>query len=247
MHRLLGRVFASLVAFLAAAAPDAWAQTKPSDSTDATRVPMARIPTQYDVSRAFPAGAREQGVPGRADLSCVVRPSGSLTNCSVLSEAPSGWGFGEAALNLSLSFRVAGGFPGRRIEAGSRVTVPVRMYSRYWYALDPPSEPGTAPRWSVRTPMPTDLIVYRDRYPRNAGLDGLAGWVLLSCLPTSGGWMSDCKVQEEDPAGMGFAKAGIALMHDGAYHMEPSAARHAISEGKRVLVPLTFNPGIPAS
>ncbi len=248
MQSPLRRVFAVVAVLVAMAASGAGAQTKaaegPGGTKDEAWAPMAHIPNRYAVSLAFPARARTLGVSGRAELSCIVRRSGSITNCSVLSETPSGWGFGEGALKLSYAFSVLMNFPGHPIEAGSRVTVPVRMYSPYWYALDPPSEPGTAPNWSSRRPMVNDTIEYGHRYPRKAASEGIAGWVLLSCAPTSSSWLSQCAAVEEDPVGMGFAQAGIALVRDGDYHVESSAAHQMMSEGKKVLVPLMFNPGI---
>jgi protein TonB len=53
-------------------------------------------PLQY-----YPPRARAEGVQGRATLACTQRPDGSFAKCSVISEAPAGYGFGDAALAMS--------------------------------------------------------------------------------------------------------------------------------------------------
>ena len=61
-----------------------------------------------DMDAAFPATAAASGVTGgMARLDCDVRQDGSLTDCRVSEERPSGMGFGEAALSVAHLFSLA--------------------------------------------------------------------------------------------------------------------------------------------
>jgi periplasmic protein TonB len=53
-----------------------------------------------DLSRYYPRRALERGVEGQAILNCLVSTTGALS-CTVASETPAGWEFGEAALRIS--------------------------------------------------------------------------------------------------------------------------------------------------
>lgn len=57
-----------------------------------------RRPT--DLGRYYPRRALERGVEGQAVLNCLVSTTGALS-CTVLSETPHDWGFGEAALRIA--------------------------------------------------------------------------------------------------------------------------------------------------
>ena len=61
-----------------------------------------------EMDAAFPARAAASGVTGgSARLDCDVRQDGSLTDCRVSEENPSGMGFGDAALSVAHLFRLA--------------------------------------------------------------------------------------------------------------------------------------------
>ena len=48
----------------------------------------------------YPAEARRRGrLPGRVQLSCIVKTDGLVRDCRIASEEPAGHGFGEAALS----------------------------------------------------------------------------------------------------------------------------------------------------
>lgn len=67
----------------------------------------------------FPEQARANG--GRVELVCVVAAAGRVNNCEVLSEQPSGQGFGRAAIASMRQARIvvdpSGPQPGARIKA----------------------------------------------------------------------------------------------------------------------------------
>lgn len=63
-------------------------------------------PNGRDFADLFPERAQERGRSGVTRIRCVVRANGSV-DCTVLTEEPSGWGFGEAALRAARRFKVA--------------------------------------------------------------------------------------------------------------------------------------------
>ncbi len=52
------------------------------------------------IAQFYPAKARTDQVEGSATLDCIALKSGGVTDCKVLSEAPRGYGIGEAAVLL---------------------------------------------------------------------------------------------------------------------------------------------------
>jgi protein TonB len=63
-------------------------------------------PTAQDFARYYPDRAKYEGVDGRATLDCLVNADGRLS-CTIVSEEPEGWGFGEATLRIARHFRIA--------------------------------------------------------------------------------------------------------------------------------------------
>ncbi len=83
-------------------------------------------PNAADFSRYYPPRAldREQGALVR--LSCLVDADGRIA-CTVASEDPPGWGFGEAALRISRHFRMAPATRDGEPTSGGRIEVPIRF------------------------------------------------------------------------------------------------------------------------
>ncbi|UQV19632.1 energy transducer TonB [Brevundimonas albigilva] len=96
--------------------------TPPEPTTSEDGVQWARRPQV--TADDFPAHARERDVTGSATLSCEARANGSSTNCRVLSENPSGVGFGRAALAVVGRARLAPQYVDR-LPPDSRFTVTV--------------------------------------------------------------------------------------------------------------------------
>ncbi|WP_372781604.1 TonB family protein [Phenylobacterium sp.] len=84
-------------------------------------------PTGEAFANAYPPTAVKLTMPGRAIIACGIDEAGRLQDCAVVSEAPQGLGFGQAALSL------AGGFLMRPMTvngqpiAGGRVRIPIRF------------------------------------------------------------------------------------------------------------------------
>ncbi|MGH6950992.1 MAG: hypothetical protein ACREH4_08970 [Vitreimonas sp.] len=81
-------------------------------------------PTGAEIAIFYPERALVRELPGRASLDCLVRPDGRL-NCSVQAESPAGYGFGEAALGVAQSFRMAQSLADGSATEGRRVSVSV--------------------------------------------------------------------------------------------------------------------------
>ncbi len=64
-------------------------------------------PNADQLAQYYPPRALELGKTGTATLDCVVSARGGLTRCTVASENPGGWNFGEAAQKLSRYFKMS--------------------------------------------------------------------------------------------------------------------------------------------
>jgi periplasmic protein TonB len=71
-----------------------------------TGVTWLEEPDGDDYARYFPSRALSRGQSGRVVLDCLVSADGRIS-CSVLSEDPPNWGFGEASIRAARHFRVA--------------------------------------------------------------------------------------------------------------------------------------------
>lgn len=97
-------------------------------------------PAAEDLAGAIPAAAVTAGVKtARVKMSCTVIRGGAVADCAVVSEEPSGLGFGAATLGLAKGIRVSiwtsEGLP----TVGGGVTVPIR------YEIPPPAAPTAKP------------------------------------------------------------------------------------------------------
>lgn len=81
-----------------------------------------QIPTAADMAKYYPEKALDVGKEGGAVLKCTVRKDRTLANCAVASETPDGFGFGDAALQLSKLFRMKSA-----AKPGSRITIPIQF------------------------------------------------------------------------------------------------------------------------
>jgi protein TonB len=81
-------------------------------------------PNSRDFARYYPPRALERNQEGRVVLNCIVGADGRI-GCSVESETPSGWNFGEAAIRISRSFRMSPRMENGAATEGGRVRVPI--------------------------------------------------------------------------------------------------------------------------
>lgn len=104
---------------------DGPAQPEPSASGfELSNVNWIRAPNARDFARFYPDRALDDGQSGRVVLDCVAQPDGRL-DCSVTSETPSGYGFGNAALGISHQVRIQPTLPDGRSVAGGHMRLPL--------------------------------------------------------------------------------------------------------------------------
>ncbi|HZZ35938.1 MAG TPA: hypothetical protein VFE03_09450 [Caulobacteraceae bacterium] len=85
-------------------------------------VHWAHSPSPDEVSAAYPIEAAVANVTGGAVLRCRLDQTLTPRECSLLSEAPSGYGFGQAALGLTARFRLKAG-----LQPGAWINLPIRF------------------------------------------------------------------------------------------------------------------------
>jgi len=78
-----------------------------------------------EMARVYPIRARDLNMSGRAVIHCVLTEVGGVDGCKVVSEEPQGFGFGDAAVQLSKSFRMKAKTENGKPVAGAGITIPV--------------------------------------------------------------------------------------------------------------------------
>ncbi len=182
-------------------------------------------PTGNDIAKAYPDRAQSAGISGKAVLYCSVGPDGRLDLCRVFAEAPTGLGFGAAALSLAPKFRMA---PPDQPEPDVEpdIFIPILMHIN--------DDPGPkqlvleAPLWES-APTFDDLAKVFPPGAKASDAD-----VVLRCRvdPDSGG-MGACETRTERPGGQGFGSAGLSLANRfqadlGPWRLAPQSLQTAI-------------------
>jgi len=191
-----------------------------------TRLPWDRAPSSADVAAAYPAQAG--GAAGYAMLNCNLERSGSLSHCWVAREQPEGKGFGKAAKKLMDHFHTSLPPPSDKPVWDARVVMGVHF--------DAPGapDPGIARQleWTGR-PEAADLT-----FPSVARAAGKReGKGVIDCRIEGTGMLADCHIASEDPAGLGFGAAALALAPK--FRVNPWLDGRTM-EGRRIKLPIGF-------
>lgn len=153
--------------------------------------PWTSTPSTNQVRAAWPVEAKGAAT-GQVALRCELNKTGGLTSCRVLSEIPTGKGFGKAARSLSPAFRVA--FAPDQVKTLGSYTVDVPF--RFRDPAGPDTRKITAPKWT-RT-MTADGMALA--YPQAAVKAGVkTGLGVIACVVDLRGELTDCQVRREDP------------------------------------------------
>jgi protein TonB len=84
-------------------------------------------PSPDELARAYPVRALQIEREGQAELQCAVTAAGTLTGCAVIGETPANFGFGQAALKLSKTFRMSPKTEDGQPVEGGQVRIPLRF------------------------------------------------------------------------------------------------------------------------
>jgi TonB family protein len=199
-----------------------------------------KAPDRADWAKAYPAKAAQAGMSGAVQMRCSASEAGALQDCTVISEAPIGQGFGAAALSLAAGMELKPTTADGKPVAGRSFIVPVKF--------DPGVLQGgttiTEPDW-VRTPTNDELVRY---FPANAAPAG--GRALLHCYVTNRGFMDRCSVSDETPPGRGYGGAALAVTD--LFVMRPMTVDGEPVGGADINIPIRFeasnhNPPSPGS
>lgn len=170
-----------------------------------TDVPWAAAPTYAEVQAAFPEDARAKGRNGRATLSCLFRKDGRLGRCDLVSSDPENAGFDLAARNLVTHFRGPLKLADGRSTDGMSTVIAFNFVAP---SADGAPAPMGKPRW---TALPS-ADALGAAYPAAARQAGVAtGRAVLDCIVADDGALGHCAVVSQDPDGLGFGDAALAL------------------------------------
>ncbi len=197
-------------------------------------------PTPEEITSAWPTRALEHGVKGRAEISCRVNIQGLAEACSLISEFPKDFGFGDAALSLAPQFQFR---PATRDgePIASQVNVPV--------AFETPERPsGSSDFLSefillqrsiwAQAPLFADVA---GAYPR--GGRGEAGYVVFRCGVKADGALRNCEKVRENPSGQGFEPAARGLLK--LFRIDMS--RYALRPGQTIMTDVPIRLIAPTS
>jgi TonB family protein len=188
-------------------------------------------PTFADLGGAFPDGAK---VDGEVTLRCDVWSQGSLGNCRVLDERPTGSGFAKAAHSLVRRFRVD--MDGRVPLPGDNLVADLKIHF---------SSPESAGFRERRIGQPTWLAVAdpaqaAELFPVAASAKGLrTGRGVASCGVGPDGSLRDCVPLAGDPDGVGFSEAAVKIAS--VMRMNPWTDAGGPVDGAHVDLPVRFD------
>jgi len=208
MFRTLALAFATALSAATAAAQTAW----------------IAAPTTADMAAAYPEKAKAAGIAGGVELACTAARSGEMKDCSVLAEAPRGYGFGPAARRLARQLQAAG--------VVNNTEVRVSMTFAPELAKGAPLTVRT-PKW---TALPT-VDAMQAAVPKTEGGPNDVR-VTLVCDVQAGGVLSGCAVDREEPAGQGFGQAILALAPQ--FKVDLMSAEGMPTVGAKVRLPVRF-------
>ena len=173
-----------------------------------SNVPWLEAPTVEQMLAAYPAKARAAKVGGHAVLDCHFNGDGRLTQCTTLSEVPDHQGFAQAAKTLT------GRFLAPRTDSAGVSLKSVGTQVAFTFAAESLSGDTPVigrPHWA-RLPEASNMTA---GFPAAAIAAHVStARVTLACTVGFGGRLADCSVVNQDPPGLGFDKAALALSSD---------------------------------
>jgi len=172
-----------------------------------------------------------------------------LENCAITSESPEGFGFGQAALELSTFFRVKPDDPEGKSIAGALVNVPISLQlpesSGPARIPPPPPAPWQLPPGARISILTNPSLVtaptarqFAAAYPPAARATSVSGRAVMQCDVSIKGLLRNCVVVEETPAGFGFGQAALGLAPK--FRMNPMTIDGKPTDTGHIRIPLEF-------
>ena len=189
-------------------------------------------------SELYPEAAASQGMSGAATIRCSLEPGGDVDKCSLLSESPTGQGFGAKAIAVA-DFITVLTPPASAMVGRDRVDIPVAFN---WPAGVAPAQTTlslggtmiTEPDWK-RIPSSSDLQAI---WPAEATRQGVSGKARVVCDVTVEGLTDRCRLISEYPKGVGFGPAAIQATR--YFAMKPETVDGVPVGGASVVIPFNF-------
>jgi TonB family protein len=224
--------------------PPAPAAAHPAVAHAAT--PAAPAPAaQPDPSAVYyPAAARAAGVEGSATVRCSRNEHLALVNCSLVSETPTGQGFGAAALAMAALSKENPKVDLPELKTQASADTVLR------FSLHPPSVTPdiTLMAHVMSTPKiltkPTAAQI-KEAYPVRALSDQVEGGAIIVCAVTGQGSLASCRVAREVPNGYGFGQAAVDLAPD--FKMAPALVDGEPINGAPVTLTVPFRSDDPTA
>jgi TonB family protein len=157
-------------------------------------------PTYADAAAVYPAKARAEHVGGSAVMSCTVTLNGHLSDCASIAASPPGMGFDDAAHRLMPKLRAE---MGGGVRSGSEV--------RFTIAFTPEmADAKPALENDITWAALPAISDFQASFPKSEnGVNHVR--VVMDCSVGSGGTLSGCGVESEEPAGQGYGAGALAL------------------------------------
>jgi hypothetical protein len=204
----------------------------------------------------WPGAAYQIGIDGHVSLRCLIDVHGLAEACQVVYESPVGKGFGQAALLMRPTIRIAPAMgpdgpisstkiialnfkaPDRQVDgAGLYEAQKSNDYSRLTFGA------GNALRSRRVTMLPAPVWIQApgfddlaQAYPAKGG--GEEGYAVNHCAVRRDGLLEGCSSVQEAPAGRGFGKAALSLA--GKFRVTPQLAKSPRRDEIWVDVPIRF-------
>lgn len=192
-------------------------------------------PSFADVVAAYPEKARAERKAGRATLSCDMSREGRLRSCDVATASPRGYGFEAAAKALAAQFEIA-----VLTDEDREATRDVVVHMPFTFdpaMLDEARPVVGRPNWAAIPDGERMRAAFADLKLTQTAR------VMLSCVVQPAGFVSDCKVASEEPAGSGIGTAALKLAP--AFRLTTWTTEGLPVVGGTVRIPLRYEPGPP--
>jgi TonB family protein len=192
--------------------------------------PWLTVPTFADIADGFPAGARGKMLVGAVVFQCDLTKVGRLRDCAVLNSDPPQLGFENSARKLLGKFTVDPAWMALQkgdLKVNFRVGL-IADETDFWQGR-------TVGKISWNRTI--DFEKAQALYPAEAATAGIeSGLAKVTCTLAASGALSDCTVQSESVANMGFGQAALRIAQ--AFVANPWTGEGFPVEGGRITLPI---------